>query len=423
MGTDAHRQNQARLTLGCRLAKKYFALRPGYASRLKNGGRNFVALKRAALKRIKRWQRFTAPAANLNPGYFILETDQQYRTNKPGRPLRNKARGVARHGLDENGCLFVMEWGKDMTEFWQHGADRVDAITFEGRLPVLVQTLWLRDSRPEAHIFYNRYVMTIRLYGYEAEKLAYIIETCGLHHRNRQLNIRHLIPEYVRRFGIWSRRDSVDGTFGWICEQHPNTKVNTALPVLDLKKELPEIKWFIVQAMRDFAVRQKNRFAKRQTNPVGAVGLQFKSYAGGGPSEILASFDTREEFVDDGEWTHPFASALERPGWAKFWSECEKVGGAGTLVDARGTKHRLNDSSDPLRWFGLTLADALMAVSQTPAFQSVQKAKRCMLLVHDVDFAFCWRRLINVPVTEPFSVRNFSARCRGDLLSRRHKRR
>lgn len=250
MNKQAKAEAQARSEV-----KSYLALRSEFASRLKRGGADYNALHRAARKRIKRWEWFSAPTANLNPGWFIFEDDKNFKTNKRGRRIQSPAaRAIAtRLGFDEAGAVQVIETGNTTNEFWEYSPDRIDATTYEGRRPILIQTLWLKDGRPKAHIFCNRHVMTIRLYEYAGDKLVKVIQSSGLHRKERYLNIRGILPEYASQFGDCMRTAHADATISYRLESACKKKTNGSVPTLNLKSEIAEVRTFVIKAVCAFA--------------------------------------------------------------------------------------------------------------------------------------------------------------------------
>lgn len=370
-----------------RVAAPYLAQRKAFAAQFKSAVRDQVRLRRAALRQVKRWEYFSAPAKNLNPGYFFMEHDLggAFLGVRPGRKLsgRPALKGkMVRHGLDQNGTLHVIEHADGSEEFWQYFDDRIEAVFYEKGQPPSLQTLWPRTGRPEALVFYNKWVMTLRVYGYDAQgALEHIVEAEQFHNQSSsRFEVREAWPEWKKKFAVQ------------IGAAAPARKLKNSVPVLDLQKELPEIVALIEKTVQQFAERQKKSSGSRKIQAVSGIGIQFRHYDHEAMPEFLISFDTRGSFEDDGTWTHQFVAAFKRPGWQKYCAAERKADGNEMLMDVHGKKHWIDIRSEPLRWFGGLLGKALLSTAKKPAFKALQKSKRCKMLVHDVDFGFCWKR-------------------------------
>src|ERR1041385_4201718 len=97
-----------------RVATKYFSRGKTFVVRFKAAARDFSKLRRVALKQVKRWEYFSAPAIHLNPGHFFMEHDLggEYFSVKQGRKLSGKPAltgTMVRHGVDNDGKLHVIQ--------------------------------------------------------------------------------------------------------------------------------------------------------------------------------------------------------------------------------------------------------------------------------------------------------------------------
>lgn len=367
------------------IAKKFLSQRKSFAARFAAAPRNRTRLKQTALKRVKRWEYFSAPARNLNPGYFFMEhnLDGAFLDVRPGRKLSGKPalRGkMVRHGLDKDGNLHVIEHADGSEEFWQYFDDRIEAVVYEKDRPPSLQILWPAAGRPEAVIFYSQGARTLRVYVYdESGQLGHVVEGKWYDEKAPgQIDLREVWPEHAKRFALHTGQKT------------PSPKPKNPVPILNLQQELPETAAFLERAIGQFAERQKKR--TRRIAPVCAIGIQFRHYDHEAVPEFLVSFDTRDRFENDGTWTHQFTAALKRPRWKKYCAAESQGDDNQMLVDAAGKKHWIDDRSQPLRWFGGMLGQALLTASGTAAFKALAKTRHCKLLVHDVDFAFHWQR-------------------------------
>lgn len=367
------------------IAKKFLLQRKRFVARLATLPRNRTKLRQTALKQVKRWEYFSAPARNLNPGYFFMEHDLggAFLNVKPGRKLSGQPAlqgKMARQGLDAAGNLHVIEHADGSAEYWQYFDDRIEATFYEKDRPPSLQILWPAAGRPEALIFHNPWVMTLRAYLYdESGKLDHVVEGEWFAERvTGQIKLVKVWPEWAKRFAAHTGQETLPA------------KPKNPAPVLDLQKELPETVAFLEKAIRQFTERQKKN--PHQNGPVCAIGIQFRHYDHEAVPEFLVNFDTRDRFENDGTWTHQFVASLKRPSWKKYCAAEQQADGNQLLVDAAGKKHWINDRRQPLRWFGGLLGRTLLIASGTAAFKALMKTRHCKLLVHDADFAFHWQR-------------------------------
>lgn len=195
-------QNAVRKSL-----EKYRLQRKSFASRFAAAVPARAKLRPAAFGKVVRWEYFTSLAAHLNPGYFVMEHDLggHYYDARPGRKLSGRPalkNKMVRHGLDKDGQLRVIEHADGSEEYWQYFDDRIEATFYEVGHPPSLQTLWPAIGRPEALIFYNQWVMTLRVYLYdEQDKLSHVAEGKWYHDRARCLiELVDVWPEWTRRF-------------------------------------------------------------------------------------------------------------------------------------------------------------------------------------------------------------------------------
>jgi len=157
---------------------------------------------------------------------------------------------------------------------------------------------------------------------------------------------------------------------------------------LDLRNDFDDIYAYVVRRVQSFGSAD-NKGPGDATSPVALVELGYQCDQAGW---VALVFDTRLDATPCGEWNSYIEENLfERPFWQEASDSLETEAVDFVLPD--GSVRTVSPSMDENEYmaiFGELLRDVLLKARQEGVFESLPKARGCLLCVEEHDGRYGW---------------------------------